>query len=936
MPLSGSLPKESTYKGPYPRPKDSIWYILRTILLFCWFIIGFYCGNAVWNFYYTDYSKPNQLSTFNDFLNALVVPAFMRDPNAPLGISVTFAIFFVCLLIGCMWATYDRKLEQKALQEREINEGVDKGFQTRGLDKQFAKPQGPPLDIDNPSHPNEFIGRTDELDWLLKRLRVGKKNRVTALWGRDGIGKTTLVVEVIRRLHAERRFKDGMAIIPCQGINSVEEVLKRIIIRFDPHGRPPDSSEPHELRKDIRRLLDKKNALIVLDSVERSLAIKEVIEFLFAAKDIAILLTARHMLSWEARRKLEPLSAIEALNLFAQSFEEAVNDPAHTGYNKAERIVKKLGYNPYAIRTVGGYAKSCGRDLGVLEQELNRNESLLRVLDVADDDKAVRLAFETSTKEQGALPAEARKLFLALIAFPDAEFSRAAVLILAKHLNAEKSMDMLLQSGLVDAYVNQSMPEQSHRERWQLQSLTRAFAEDRFRQLPETECRSIQRTIALYYADYSEEASEETLSYDEINIMGALDWACEQQENELVVRLCTGMQYFWVSQPKIENGLKYLQKGIKVAETIAKNTQKDDDRIRLATLQQTYGQLLQKDGQVQIARTNFDQALTFFQQVTDQQGKYETLASLGEIAQQQGKLKEAENYYRQSLTILRTLQEEQKRQDKQKESEAFTLYRQGEGEILTSLGELAQQRGRLREAERYYEKSLDILRETGSRESLVHDLIHLGEIAQYRNQKGEAEKRFGEALTITRQVYNRERECIVLVHMADLALSFNEIRGVHNLCQKALAIAHEEQYRHCECRVCSCMGRLMQIKGRLDEAEKYYKDALEIAREAQDKREESKINFYLGEIVQTKGHIGEAEKYYRAALAIADTFQDAIVYAEVALKLGALLIEHNIEAEDKPHEGCDRIREAVQFYASMKLRNETKAREISKRLGCGR
>ena len=45
--------------------------------------------------------------------------------------------------------------------------------------------------------------------------------------------------------------------------------------------------------------------------------------------------------------------------------------------------------------------------------------------------------------------------------------------------------------------------------------------------------------------------------------------------------------------------------------------------------------------------------------MTDQQGEYEILASLGEIAQQRGELKEAEGYYRQSLTILRALQDEQ-------------------------------------------------------------------------------------------------------------------------------------------------------------------------------------------------------------------------------------------------------------------------------------
>ena len=103
-------------------------------------------------------------------------------------------------------------------------------------------------------------------------------------------------------------------------------------------------------------------------------------------------------------------------------------------------------------------------------------------------------------------------------------------------------------------------------------------------------------------------------------------------------------------------------------------------------------------------------------------------------------------------------------------------------------------------------------------------------------------------------------------------------------CQKALAIACEVQHRSGECRVLCCMGKIEKNKAL---AENYYKNALKLAQEVQDRREKSRADIYLGDIAQANGHIGEAETYYRAALAITDTLQDALVYAEVALKLGS-------------------------------------------------
>ena len=115
----------------------------------------------------------------------------------------------------------------------------------------------------------------------------------------------------------------------------------------------------------------------------------------------------------------------------------------------------------------------------------------------------------------------------------------------------------------------------------------------------------------------------------------------------------------------------------------------------------------------------------------------------------------------------------------QEENETFVLYRQGEGRILTSLGELAQQRGRLREAEGYYKQSLGILRETGSRESQVMTLsiwVKLPNIVSKKERQSSILETH--CLLLVRQTIIKGRsESIVLVHMADLAFSLNQTRA---------------------------------------------------------------------------------------------------------------------------------------------------------------
>ncbi|HEU0027590.1 MAG TPA: tetratricopeptide repeat protein, partial [Ktedonobacterales bacterium] len=107
------------------------------------------------------------------------------------------------------------------------------------------------------------------------------------------------------------------------------------------------------------------------------------------------------------------------------------------------------------------------------------------------------------------------------------------------------------------------------------------------------------------------------------------------------------------------------------------------------------------------------------------------LSSLGQIAQRRGRLGEAEGYYQQSLAIRREVSD-----------------RRGEGVDLSNLGQIAQQRGRLEEAEAYYQQSLAIRREVSDRRGEGVVLYYLALLADRRGDLESAERYHRESLQV--------------------------------------------------------------------------------------------------------------------------------------------------------------------------------------------
>ncbi|HEY7984229.1 MAG TPA: NB-ARC domain-containing protein, partial [Ktedonobacterales bacterium] len=474
-----------------------------------------------------------------------------------------------------------------------------------GESRRVEREGQPPFDLTELPVPASFIGRTDDLEWVLDRLRAGQTSAVTAIRGIGGIGKSTLAGEAVRALYAEDRFPEGIAVIGCAEQSDPTVVLARVLTRFDARRAAPQVSTLPELAALAAQLLRNKRALVVLDNVEPEWPITDVVTPLRQAGAV-VLLTARQQLpraavAAEGSRELDLLSAAQALDLFARAAGRSAAElpPAERG--AAAEIVALLDRHTLALQLAGVYA--AGRDLNAVAREMKDPSRVLGLPDELDVPDAMRRVFATSYR---TLDADARRLFAALAAFATNEFGRQAALALGTGLGLAQpatSLDLLVRRALASASVDETLPETADRERLRLHALLRAFAEGLFATEAAARAGAALATVAAYYADYANATPDLALTPDEANISGALEWAHERGEDDpdaeaIVMRICDGMRGFWRDTGRTRAGLRYLTWGSQAGERVAARTGEQTDRLRAANIALYYGDILMNVGRL--------------------------------------------------------------------------------------------------------------------------------------------------------------------------------------------------------------------------------------------------------------------------------------------------------------------------------------------------
>jgi hypothetical protein len=212
--------------------------------------------------------------------------------------------------------------------------------------------------VNGPNRANFFTGRDAEIDTLISLLEPGE---VVTLWGTGGIGKTTLIAEVVHTLAPDKKppkkFPDGIIYHDCYRQPSIEFVFEQIALIFGEKELRPSAREA------AIRVLHDRQALLILDGAENTDNINSLLEI---RDRCGILIVTRNKPDMEQKRNTvfldvlpleDAISVLQAWSMDGQKKYqiEIWGNSQETNRITAQEICVLLGRLPLALRLAGRY-----------------------------------------------------------------------------------------------------------------------------------------------------------------------------------------------------------------------------------------------------------------------------------------------------------------------------------------------------------------------------------------------------------------------------------------------------------------------------------------------------------------------------------------------------------------------------------------------------
>ena len=294
-------------------------------------------------------------------------------------------------------------------------------------------------------------------------------------------------------------------------------------------------------------------------------------------------------------------------------------------------------------------------------------------------------------------------------------------------------------------------------------------------------------------------------------------------------------------------------------------------------------------GQPDQAAQTHRRALAWLQEQPETEWTRKSIAvachQLGYIAQDRGRLEEAEDWYRKSLAIKEELGDR---------PYMASTYHQ--------LGITAQDRGRLEEAEDWYRKSLAISEDLGNRPYMASSYHQLGITAQDRGRLEEADDWYRKSLAIEEELGDRPAMATTYHQLGNTAYLRGRLEEAEDWYRKSLAISEDLGNRAYMAGSYHQLGITAQDRGRLEEADDWYRKSLAIKEELGNRPGMASSYHQLGRTAYLRGRLEEAEDWYRKSLAISEDLGNRPSMAGSYHQLG-------ITAQDR-----GRLEEAEDWY----------------------
>src|SRR6266540_1966218 len=588
-----------------------------------------------------------------------------------------------------------------------------------------------------PAQPTPFIGREKErmlVRVLLRRADV----RLLTLCGPGGTGKTRLALQVAVELLDD--FPDGVVVVTLASISDPALVMPTIAKAL---GVMEAGDQP--LVALLSDALRDQHLLLLLDNFEQVLpAAEEIAALLAATHGLKMIVTSRAALhlSWEREFAVPPLAApdrallpsldqitrYDAVMLFVARAQAVNADFALTEENVAAvaEICRRLDGLPLAIELATARSK-----LFTPQTLLARLDRRLALLTGGSQDLPVRQRTLRSTIDwsYNLLEPWEQTLFARLAVFAGGCTVEMAEAVCSGIGDTATAVLDGLQS-LVDKTLLQQTQGYTSESRFVMLETIHEYALELL--MAGGEAPAMQRKHAEVFLALAEMAESELegadqgawlsqLQQEHDNLRAALDWVVEHGDADTGLRFARALRLFWFMRGHLTEGRRRLAQILKLMGGSAAARAKALDSA---------GFLARYQGDYAAAAAIINESLTIWRTLGDNQGIADALSNLGYVTLHQGDYVAARVMYEESLDLNRSLRNEQ-----------------GYADCLSHLGSAAFYQGDTGTAQALHEESLAIWRRLGDVEGATYALYNLGDVLFAQGDYAAAALRFKESLT---------------------------------------------------------------------------------------------------------------------------------------------------------------------------------------------
>jgi tetratricopeptide (TPR) repeat protein len=687
----------------------------------------------------------------------------------------------------------------------------------------------------------EFVPREDrEGRNIIERLReelAPHKNRLIALWGAGGVGKTAIAAEAARAL--TEAFNQRVAWVSADGREdfSLTFLLDGVATQL---GHPDLRKLAPELKKEqVSELVMAAPTLVVLDNFETIEPQEKNLCAAWLAQPAlcSALITTRQNIELETARNIpvKSMSPGEAHVLLDRLLTEVHNRRAFSNLDR-DRVITTAEANPLVLQWVVGQID--------LAQD---PEEVLDDLAHGEGTAAQRVFNRSYNLPQ--LATGGRAVLLALSLFvPSA--TRSA---LAEVGGMGKDKD---RKRFKEAVKNLSalwLVRVTEDQRLAVEGLTRELTKARLSIDPRSKTFR-QRFVSrfLHYANTHEKPTPsnfDMLEAEKDNILAAMDIAFEMKDWANVVRIMWAINFDGVNGLLSVRG--YWDEAIRRSDQALEAARSLKNEMVIAGLAHSVAVMHQLRGELAEARRLYDESLEISKRHGDQSGAASTLHQLGRLAEDQGDLAEARRLYDESLGIKRRLGDQS-----------------GTAGTLNQLGNLARDKGDLAEARRLYDESLGIKRRLGNQSGIAVSLRSLGTLAQERKDYDEARRLYDESFEIGKSLGSQSGIAYSLHQLGTLHFDEEDFGTAENLLNQSLVRLRKlgDKQNIAECL--ESIGKLRVKQERYSEAQILFAEALEIAGALGIPFRIANVKHSLGLLEEKQGNRERAAQLFGEALSL--------------------------------------------------------------------